>query len=94
MGTFPTPLPPTTHHIAVVNMVSTMPYQSLESSDPWIVPSPLEFDVLSDAMPPNPAEAAYVAIQSASPSSNNLHSLAPDAFSMPSWLDSLSSIVD
>jgi hypothetical protein len=94
MGTFPTPLPPTAHHIAVVNMVSTMPYQSLESSDPWIVPSPLEFDVLSDTMPLSPAEAAYVAIQSASPSSNNSHSLAPDAFSMPSWLDSLSSVVD
>jgi hypothetical protein len=51
MGTFPTPLPPTTHHIVVVNMISTMPYQSLESSDPWIVPSPLEFDVLGDTMP-------------------------------------------
>jgi hypothetical protein len=34
MGTFPTPLPPTAHHIAAVNMISTMPYQSLESSDP------------------------------------------------------------
>jgi hypothetical protein len=39
MGTFPTPLPPTTHHIATVNMISTMDYQSLESSNPWIVPS-------------------------------------------------------
>ena len=67
MGTFPTPLPPTAHHIATVNMISTMPYQSLESSDPWIVPSPLEFDVLSDTMPLSPAEAAYVAIQSISP---------------------------
>jgi hypothetical protein len=41
MGIFPTPLPPTTHHIAAVNMILTIPYQSLESSDPWIVPSPL-----------------------------------------------------
>jgi hypothetical protein len=32
MGTFPTPLPPTTHHISTVNMISTMAYQSLESS--------------------------------------------------------------
>jgi hypothetical protein len=68
MGTFPTPLPPTVHHIAAVNMISTMPYQSLESFDPWIVPSPMEFDVLGDTMPLSPAEVAYVAIQSASPS--------------------------
>jgi hypothetical protein len=34
MGTFPTPLPPTTHHIAAVNMISNFPYQSFESSDP------------------------------------------------------------
>jgi hypothetical protein len=94
MGAFPTPLPPTAHHIAVVNMISTMPYQSLESSDPWIVPSPLEFDVLGDTMPLSPAEAAYVAIQSTSPSLNNSHSLALDAYSVPSWLDSLSSVVD
>jgi hypothetical protein len=94
MGTFPTPLPPTAHHISAVNMISTLPYQSLESSDPWIVPSPLEFDVLGDTMPLSPAEAAYVAIQSASPSSNDSHSLAPDTYSVPSWLDSLSSIVD
>jgi hypothetical protein len=94
MGTFPTPLPLTAHHIAAVNMILTMPYQSLESSDPWIVPSPLEFDVLSDTMPLSPVEAAYVAIQSTSPSPNNSHSLAPDAYSVPSWLDSLSSSID
>jgi hypothetical protein len=94
MGTFPTPLPPTTHHIATINMISTMAYQSLESSDPWIVPSPMEFDVLGDTMPLSPAEAAYVAIQSASPSLDNPHLLAPDAYSMSSWLDSLSSAID
>jgi hypothetical protein len=94
MGTFPTPLPPTAHHIAAVNMISNMPYQSLESSDPWIVPSPLEFDVLGDTMSLSLAEAAYVAIQSASPSSNTSHSLAPDTYSVPSWLDSLSSAID
>jgi hypothetical protein len=94
MGTFPTPLPLTAHHIVAINMISTMPYQSLESSDPWIVPSPLELDVLSDTMPLSPAEATYVAIQSASPSSNTSHSLAPDAYSVPSWLDSLSSVID
>jgi hypothetical protein len=94
MGTFPTPLPPTTHHIATVNMISTMPYQSLESSDPWIVPSPMEFDVPSETMPLSLAEVAYVSIQSASPSPDNPHLLAPDAYSMPSWLDSLSSTID
>jgi hypothetical protein len=94
MGTFPTPLPLIVHYISAVNMISTMPYQSLESSDPWIVPSPFEFDVLGDTMPLSPAESAYVAIQSTSPSSNNSHLLAPDAYSVPSWLDSLSSAVD
>jgi hypothetical protein len=75
-------------------MISTMPYQSLESSDPWIVPSPLEFDVLSDTMPLIPVEAAYIVIQFASPSSDNPRLLTPDAYSVPSWLDSLSSFVD
>jgi hypothetical protein len=94
MGTFPTTLPPTMHHISTVNMISTMPYQSLESSGPWVVPSPMEFNVLGDTMPLSPVEAAYVAIQSASPSPGNPHLLAPDAYLMPSWLDSLSSVID
>jgi hypothetical protein len=94
MGTFPTPLPPTTHHISTVDMISTMAYQSLESSDPWIVPSPLEFDALGDTMPLSPVETSYVAIQSTSPSSNDQHLLAPDSYSMPSWLNSLSSVFD
>jgi hypothetical protein len=34
MGNFPTPLPPTTHHIATVDMISTMACPYLESSDP------------------------------------------------------------
>jgi hypothetical protein len=67
MGTFPTPLPPTTHHIATVDMILTTAYQSLESFDPWIVPSPLEFDALGDTMPLSTAETSYVSIQSASP---------------------------
>jgi hypothetical protein len=50
MGTFPTPLPPTTQHTTMVNMISTMAHQSFKSSDPWIVPSPLEFDTLDDTM--------------------------------------------
>jgi hypothetical protein len=39
MGTFPTPLPPTTQHISTINMISTMAYHPLESFDPWLVPS-------------------------------------------------------
>jgi hypothetical protein len=94
MGTFPAPCPPTTHHIANINMISTMPYQSLKSSDPWIVPCPMEFDVLGDTMTLSLAEATYVAIQYTSPSPDNPHLLAPNAYSMPSWLDSLSSAID
>jgi hypothetical protein len=94
MGTFPTPLPLTTHHISTVDMISTTDYQSLESSDPWIVPSPLEFDVLGDTMPLSPAETSYIVFQSASPSSDDQHLLVPDSYSMPSRLNSLSSTID
>jgi hypothetical protein len=94
MGTFPTPLPPTTHHIATINMISTTVYQSLESSNPWIVPSPLEFDALGDTMPLSPAETSYISIQSTSPSSDDQHLLAPNSYSMPSWLNSLTSTFD
>jgi hypothetical protein len=55
MGTFPTPLPPTMQHIAMVNMVLTMAHQSFESTDMWIIPSPSEFDTLGDTMPLSPA---------------------------------------
>jgi hypothetical protein len=94
MGTFPTPLPPTMQHITMVNMILTMVHQSLESSDPWIVPSPLEFDSLGDTMPLSPAEVEYDAIQSASPSPDDQHLLASNSYSLPSWLDSLSSTFD
>jgi hypothetical protein len=94
MGTFPTPLPPTTHHIATVNMILTVTYQSLESSDPWIVPSPLEFDALGDTVPLSPSKTSYVVFQSTSPSSDDQHLLSPDNYSMPSQLTSLSSAID
>jgi hypothetical protein len=94
MGTFPTPLPPTTQHISTINMILTMAYQSLESSDPWLVPSPLEFDPLGDAMPLSPAEASYDAIQYASLSLDDQHLLASNTYSLPSWLNSLSSAFD
>jgi hypothetical protein len=94
MGTFPTPLPPNTHHIATVNMISTAAYQYLESSDPWIVPSPLEFNALGDTMPLSPAKTSYIVVQSVSPSLDDQHLLAPDNYSMPSRLSSLSSAID
>jgi hypothetical protein len=94
IGTFPTPLPPTTHHIATVDMISTAAYQSLESSNPWIVPNPLEFDALGDTVPLSPAETSYISIQSASPSSDDQHLLAPDISSMKSRLSSLSSTLN
>jgi hypothetical protein len=94
MGTFPTPLPPTTHHIPTVDMISTVAYQSLESFDPWIVPCPLEFNALGDTVPLSPTETSYVSIQSISPLSDDQHLLAPDVSSMQSWLSSLSSVID
>jgi hypothetical protein len=94
MGTFPAPLPPTTQHIAMINMISTMEYQSFESFDLWVVPSPLEFDALGDTMPLSPTEASYNAIQSSSPSLDDQHLLESNTYSFPSWLDSLSSTFD
>jgi hypothetical protein len=94
MGSFPTPLPPTTHHISTIDMISTVAYESLESSDSWIVPCPLEFDALSDTVPLSPYETSYVSIPFASPSSDDQHLLAPDVSSMHSWLSSLSSTIN
>jgi hypothetical protein len=94
MGTFPTPLPPTTHHISTFDMILTMACQSLESYDPWIVPSPLEFDALGDTMPLSPAKTSYIAIQSSSPSLDDKHLLAPNSYSMSSWLNSLLFAID
>ena len=84
MGTFPTPLPPTTQHITTVNMIYTMVHQSLESFDPWIVPSPLEFNTLGDTMQRSPVEAKYESIQSVSPSPNDQHLLMSNSYSLPS----------
>jgi hypothetical protein len=67
MGTFPTPLLPTTHHISTVDMISTATYQSSKSSDSWIVPCPLEFDALGDTVPLIPIEKSYVSTQSLLP---------------------------
>jgi hypothetical protein len=94
MGTFPTPLPLNTHYISTVDMISTMAYQSLKSFDPWIVPSPLEFNALGDTMPLSPSKTSYISIQSTSPSSDDQHLLAPNSYSMTSWLSSLSSMID
>jgi hypothetical protein len=94
MGTFPAPLPPTTQHIATINMISTMAYQYFESSDPWVVPSPLQFNALGDTMPLSIDKASYNAIQSVSPSLDDQHLFASNTYSLPSWLDSLSSVFD
>jgi hypothetical protein len=94
MGTFPTPLPPATHHISTVDMILTAAYQYLESSDPWILSSPLEFDALGDTMPLSPTKTSFVSIQSTSPSSDDQHLLAPNNYLMPSRLNSLSSVID
>jgi hypothetical protein len=94
MGTFPTPLPPNTHHISTVDMISIAAYQYFESYDPWIVPSPLEFDALGDTVPLSLAKKSYVSIQSISPSLDDQHLLAPDSYSMPSRFSSLLSVID
>jgi hypothetical protein len=94
MGTFPTRLPSTTHHIATVDMILTATYQSLESSDSWVVPCPSEFNALSDTIPLSPVETSYVSTQSTSPSSDDQHLLALDISSMQSRLSSLSSAID
>jgi hypothetical protein len=45
-------------------------------------------------MPLSPAETSYVVVQSASPSSYDQHLLAPNSYLMPSWFNSLSSVID
>jgi hypothetical protein len=94
MGTFPTPVPHISQHIATINMILTMVHQSLESSDPWIVPIPLEFNTLGDTMPLSLSKVEYEAIQSTSPSPDDQHLLVYNSYSLPSWLDSLSSTFD
>jgi hypothetical protein len=94
MGTFPTPLPPTTHHFSTVDMIIIVAYQSLESSNPWIVPCPLEFDALGDTVPLSPAKPLYVSIESAPPLSDDQHLLAPNSSSMQSQLSPLPSVID
>jgi hypothetical protein len=94
MSTFPTPLPPTSAHISMINMISTMAHQSYESYDPWIVPSPLEFDALGDTMPLSPIEVAYDTIQSTSSSLEEQHMISSTTYSLTSWLTPLSSTLD
>jgi hypothetical protein len=84
MGTLPTPLPPTEKNITMVNMISTMAHQSFESSNPWIIPSPLEFDTLGDTMPLSPAKDKYNTIQPTSPSLDDQHLLESTTYSLPS----------
>jgi len=76
MGTFLTPLPLSMKHIKMINMISTMEDQSYQLFDPWIVPSPLEFDALGDTMQLSPIEVEYNKIQFASLSLDEQHLLA------------------
>jgi hypothetical protein len=94
MGTFATPFPPTPDHIATVDMISIATYQSLESSNPWIVPSPLEFNTLGDTVSLSLAKKSYVSIHSASPLSDDQHLLRLDSSLMQSRLSSLPSAIN
>jgi hypothetical protein len=78
----------------MIDVILTMAHQSFNSSDPWVVPSPLEFDTLGDTMPLSPAESEYDVIQSVSPSLDDQYLLASTTYLLPSWLDSLSSTFD
>jgi hypothetical protein len=83
MVTYPIRLPPTTHHIATVDMISSAAHQYLESFDPWIIPSPLGFNALGDTVPLSPTETSYIVVQSASPFLDDQQLLAPEIYSMP-----------
>jgi hypothetical protein len=52
-------------------MICTDTSKSLESYDPWVVPSPFEYDNYNDRMPLGLIELAYEAIQSAYVASSN-----------------------
>jgi hypothetical protein len=94
MGTFPTPLPPTTHHTSTIDMIFIATYQYLESSDPWIIPILMDFDALGDTVPLSLVKTSYVSIQSTSPSSDDQNLLALDISLMQSWLSSLLFAID
>jgi hypothetical protein len=81
MGIFPIPppnIPPL--FVASINMISTIVHETLESYEPWIVPSSGDYLRYSDNMPLSPVESAYQAIQSETPSPPSLYDTSPDPF--------------
>jgi hypothetical protein len=81
MGTFPIPpldAPPP--FFASINMISTSVGETLESYDPWIVPSLEECLHCGNQIPLILMELAYQDIQSKSPSPHSLFDTSPDPF--------------
>jgi hypothetical protein len=75
-------------------MISTGASSSLESYDPWVVPSPTQYERYGDQMPLSPIELAYQAIQSASVASSDTDDRTNpilDEYSQSSWLISTTS---
>jgi hypothetical protein len=64
MGTFPLPPPYICPTVAQVNMILTYTSKSLDSYDPWVVPSTYEYKSYDDRMPLSPIEVTCQAIQS------------------------------
>jgi len=73
MGTFPIPppdIPPP--FIASINMISTTVFETPESYNPWVVPSPGDYLRYGDKIPLSPVEYSYQAIQSTTPTPPSL----------------------
>jgi hypothetical protein len=73
MGNFPLATPDIPLAVAQVNMISTDTSKSLNSYDPWVVPSPSKYDNYKNRMPLSPIEITYEAIRSTSVASYDTH---------------------
>jgi hypothetical protein len=94
MGNFPLPPPDIPPTVTQVNMISTDTSKSLDSYDPWVVPSPSEYESYDDRMPLSPIEITYEEIQSASVAASDTSdpmSHVLDEYSHSSWLISMAS---
>jgi hypothetical protein len=83
MGTFPIPppdIPPP--FVASINMISTTVRETLDSYDPWVVPSHGDHLCYGEEMPLSRVESAYRDIQSKTPSPPSLCDSSPDLFHM------------
>jgi hypothetical protein len=63
IGNFPLPPPKISPSVPQINMISTGIGKSLGSYDPWVIPTPNEYDNYDDRMPLSPMELNYEAIQ-------------------------------